>query len=402
MSDSNPAVDTDRQLMTDGNWNAPDTAVLDAIVDGIATQNAVLATVVAVDGSAYRRPGAKMVITDDSNSVGSITAGCLEDDVSALAERVLATGEPRIEQFDLTVDDDVWGLGIGCNGVIDILLEPLDERYQPVADAHQHNDDIAVLTVLDDSGPDVEQGDRAFAYTTDDQALAFETPSWPTQLREAVIEPTQRLLSADSSDSVTITWDGLTTDVFVDSVQTPPELVLFGSGHDVDPVVELAQRVGFRVTVVTFRGAAAETERFDAADRVLSTSPADLRAALSFDTDTHAVVMSHNFVDDRLALDEVLATPVEYIGLVGSRQRFEEMQEAFTAEGRTFTTDERNRIYTPAGLDLGGGTPFHIAQSIVAEVTAIYHDRDPQHLTERMGPIHPRSPVSTAGDDRSE
>jgi len=403
MSDSNPTSDTDRQRMTGDRWNAPDTEVLDAIADGIANQTAVLATVVAVDGSAYRRPGAKMVITDDSDSVGSVTAGCLEDDVSALAERVLATGNSCIEQFDLTGDDDVWGLGVGCNGVVDILIEPLDERYRPVAYAHQNSDDIAVLTVLGNTPTDIQQGNRAFAYPTDNQQLTFETPNWPDQLRKAVIEPTQRLFSAGSSDTVTVSWDENTADVFIDIIQTPPKLIVFGSGHDVDPVVELAKRVGFRVTVVTFRGAAADTDRFDAADRVLSTSPTDLRSVLSFDTDTHAVIMSHNFVDDRLVLNELLATSVQYIGLVGSRQRFEDMQEVFATEGRTFTSDERNRIYTPAGLDLGGGTPFHIAQSIVAEVTAHYHDRDPQHLSERKGPIHPRSRVGTSsGDDRPE
>lgn len=385
--------------MTDSNWSAPDTAVFAAIADGIANQRAVLATIVAVDGSAYRRPGAKMVITDDNDSVGSITAGCLEDEVSALAESVLADGEPRIEQFDLTSTDDVWGLGIGCNGVVDILLDPLDEGYQPVVDAHENNDDIAVLTVLDGTGTDMEQGDRTFAYPTGSQELVFETAGWPDQLLAAVAEPTQALIAADSSDSITSSWDGKTVELFVDTVRTPPELVVFGSGHDVGPVVELAKRVGFSVTVVTFRGAATDTDQFDAAERVVSTSPANLRETLSFDVDTYAVVMSHNFVDDRLALDELLATSVEYIGLVGSRQRFEEMQDAFAAEGRTFRSAERNRIYTPAGLDLGGGTPFHIAQSIVAEVTAVHYDRDPQHLTERKGPIHPRSPVDNSATD---
>jgi xanthine dehydrogenase accessory factor len=159
-------------------------------------------------------------------------------------------------------------------------------------------------------------------------------------------------------------------------------------------VADLAKRVDFRVTVATFRGGAADADRFPAADRVLSTSPADVGETLDFDSDTYAVVMTHNFVDDRIAIEELLATPVEYVGLMGPRERFEEIQEAFADEGRTFTDGERDRIYTPAGLDIGGGTPFHIAQSIVAEVTAVHHGRDPTHLTEREGPIHDRSPVA--------
>lgn len=390
--------------MTTSDWSAPETDVLDAIVSGITDQQAVLATVVAVEGSAYRRPGAKMVIAEDSGGVGAVTAGCLEDQILALAEQVLTDGRPCIERFDLTGNDDAWGLGVGCNGVVDILLEPLTTVYHPVAEAHENADDIAVLTVLDGGETDIEQGDHAFARLTgaaSHRDLSFETTAtdWPDELFMTLTESTAELLATDTSDSITANWEGKTVEVFVDSVCAPPELVVCGSGHDVDPVIELAKRVGFSVSVITFRGAVADDARFSAADRVRTTAPADIRECLTFDTDTYAVVMSHNFVDDRLALDELLATPVEYIGMVGSRGRFEEMQDAFAAEGRRFNAAERDRIYTPAGLDLGGGTPFHIAQSIVAEVTAIHHGRDPQHLTDRTGPIHERSPVTQSVDD---
>jgi xanthine dehydrogenase accessory factor len=409
--------------MTAGDWSVPRTEVLNAVGEAIDGGAAVLATVVAVEGSAYRRPGAKMIVADEGDGVGSITAGCLEDEVLALAEQVLADGRPRVERFDLTGDDDVWGLGVGCNGVIDILLEPLTESYRPVVDAYDRGEDVAVLTVLDGGGTDLARGDRAFAFPTgrdgderdipdykdgenrdrntksgfrngqNGDGLAFEAGEWPTAVLETLAETTARLLAADTSDSVTVEHDGETVEVFVDSVTAPPELVVFGGGHDVAPVAELAAQVDFRVTVATFRGAVAEESRFPAADRVCSTSPADIRATLSFDTDTYAVVMSHNFVDDRLALAELLETPVEYIGLLGPRKRFAEMREAFADEGRTFDDDELERIYTPAGLNLGGGTPFHIAQSIVAEVTAVHHGRDPAHLSERTGPIHTRSPL---------
>ena len=390
--------------MTTSDWSVPETEVLDAIVAGITDQQAVLATVVAVDGSAYRRPGAKMVIADDSDCVGAVTAGCLEDQVLELAKQVVADDEPRTKRFDLTGNNDTWGLGVGCNGVVDILLEPLNSRYRPVAEAHKNADDIAVLTVLDGDETDLEQGDHIFAHPSeadDDRTLSFESTAtdWPDELLTRLTEPTAELLAADASDSIRANWEGKTVDVFVDSVCAPPELVVCGSGHDVNPVIELAKRVGFSVTVVAFRGAVADDARFSAADRVHTTAPADIRGCLAFDTNTYAVVMSHNFVDDRLALEELLATPVEYVGMVGSRGRFEEMQDALAAEGRRFSAADRDRIYTPAGLDLGGGTPFHIAQSIVAEVTAIHHGRDPQHLTDRTGPIHERSPVTQSVDD---
>ncbi|WP_128906345.1 XdhC family protein [Halorubrum amylolyticum] len=384
--------------MTAGDWSVPETEVMDAIAEGLDERNAVLATVVAVEGSAYRRPGAKMVIVDDGDGVGSITAGCLEDEVLELATQVLADSEPRIKRFDLTGDDDVWGLGVGCNGVIDILLEPLDDRYRPVVDAYQRGEDTAVLTVLTADDGRLDLGDRAFGFSTarsDEPDLRFETTAWPEWILEELSPTAELLVGRDKSDSVTVERDGETVEVFVDSVTSPPELIVFGSGHDVAPVASLAKRVDFRVTVASFRGAAAEESRFPAADRVLSTSPSAVRETLSFDENTYAVVMTHNFVDDRIVLEELLETPIEYVGLMGPRKRFEEMQTEFSEEGRTFSESELERIYTPAGLDLGGGTPFHISQSIVAELTAIHHDRDPQHLKEREGTIHKRVEIDS-------
>jgi len=201
------------------------------------------------------------------------------------------------------------------------------------------------------------------------------------------------LLDSDTSDTLSFDRDGETVEVFVDSVTAPPNLVIFGTGHDVAPVADLASQVDFRVTVAGFRGATATEERFPAADEVLSTSPADVRRALDLDGTTYAVVMTHNFIDDRIALEELLESPVPYIGLLGPRERFEEIREECRAEGREFTDAELERIYTPAGLDLGGGTPFHIAQSIAAEVTAVRYGREPKHLREREGHIHERPSI---------
>ncbi len=381
--------------MTAGDWSVPETEVMDAIGTAIDGERSVLATVVGVEGNAYRRPGAKMVIADEADEadgVGSITAGCLEDEVLALAEDVLADGRPRLEEFDLTGDDDVWGLGVGCNGVIDILLEPLDESYRPVVDAYGRGTDMAVLTVLDGEGTDAERGDRVYA-SPENGALSIDAPGWPDWLVDALEGPAAELLDSETSDTLAFDRDGHTVQVFVDSVTAPPELVIFGTGHDVAPVADLASRVDFRVTVAGFRGATATEERFPAAETVISTSPANVREVLDLDRNTYAVIMTHNFIDDRIALEELLESPVPYISLLGPRERFEEIREECRAEGREFTEDELDRIYTPAGLDLGGGTPFHIAQSIVAEVTAVRFDREPGHLKERKGHIHERPSI---------
>jgi xanthine dehydrogenase accessory factor len=178
--------------------------------------------------------------------------------------------------------------------------------------------------------------------------------------------------------------------VFLDPVAVPPSLYVFGSGIDVHPVVELATRTGFRVTVVPFRGGRASEGTFPGADRVVSASAPRLEESLSFDRETYAVLMSHNAVDDRLALEALLETPVPYIGLMGPDERFREITRTLAAEGHELTPPERDRIYAPVGLDLGGGDPYQIATSIVSEVLAVHNGRDPGHLRNHRGPIHER------------
>ncbi|WP_323173559.1 XdhC family protein [Natrialba sp. PRR66] len=380
--------------MSTNDWSLPETAVFDRIRrtldDGTA---AVLATVIAVEGSAYRRPGAKMLIHPEGGGAGSITAGCLEDEVRALATDVLADGAPRIETWDLTGDGDVWGLGIGCNGVITVLLEPLDESYRPIVDARRADHAIGAATVVrTESENDVTVGDRGHYVPNDGFA---EDTDLPASIADELAGPTQKLVAAGKSETLTVETDAGSVDVFVDGVRPPPDLVVFGSGHDVEPVVELATRIDFRVTVVSFRGGRADDGRFPQADAVVSASPREVTDLREWNADTYAVVMSHNFLDDRLALEQLLDTPIEYIGLMGPQKRFEEIREDFADEDRPITDAELERIYTPIGLSLGGDAPYQIAVSIVAEVLAVTHDRTPQHLSRRGGPIHDRTSAET-------
>ncbi|GAB3693846.1 XdhC family protein [Halorubrum pallidum] len=386
--------------MSESNWSVPETEVAQRVqdrLDGDGTD--VLATVVDVEGSAYRRPGAKMLL-DEAGGVGSITAGCIEDDLLAAAGSVRETGRPDRVTYDLMGDDadDVWGLGVGCNGVIDILLEPLNETYRPAVEAFDDGRDVAVLTVLSADGGDGETpdaprqlGDRAYYHPGQDRLRLPDgsaAANWPT---EALADPAADLAGRGSADVVTVEGsDGATLTAFVDGIAAPADLVVFGTGHDVGPVVELAERTDFRVTVVGFRGAVDLDERFPEAHRTVTTSPGTVDEVLDIDERTHAVVMTHNFVDDRLAVETLLRSPAPYVGLMGPHERFDEMLEAFDDEGTTFTEAELESLYTPVGIDLGGGSPYQIAHSIVAEALAVCNDRTPGHLRRRDGAIHDR------------
>lgn len=371
----------------DRGWNVPETTIFERLSGALETgESAAVATVVSVKGSVYRRPGAKMFLTADTTA-GSVTAGCLESDVADIADEVRASGKAQLTRFDLT-DDDEWGLGLGCNGVIELLVEPLDERFESMIDSYHDGDDGVALAVVGSEAKDVSVGDRA--YTTDKDASGLVgLPAW---LQSSVRNQLRNCLAHGQSKTVTVTDpDGDECRVFLDVVGVPPELYVFGSGADVGPVTKLATQAGFRVTVVSFRGGHAEVGSFPDADSVISLSAPQVGAELSFDEATYAIVMSHNLVDDRLAVEALLETPVPYIGVMGPADRFAEIETALAENGQKLTQADRQRIYAPIGLNIGGGAPYQIAMSIVSELLTVHNGRDPVHHREREAAIHERS-----------
>ena len=367
-------------------WGRSD-AVLDRAREGLdRDREAVLVTLVDVEGSAYRRPGAKRLLAPAGESVGTVVPGCLDARLERLAESVLDDGEATTATFDLR-DDDTWGVGVGCDGTVTVLVEPLGSDLEPALDALAARRTVAVVTVIDSEGNRPPVGERAVFDTTGSPVTSHNIPWLDTHIAALLgnqDEPTTGAVTLDGPDG--------DVEVFVDWVEPPPQLVVFGVGPDVDPLVESARIAGFSPTVVGFRTSTAQ-QRFPDAE-VVSTRPADIREAVEFDTDTVAVVATHNFVDDQVTVEQLLATPVPYIGIVGSRDRFERLVEALDGD-RSPSADDR--LYGPAGLDIGGETPGRIALSVVSEALAVRNDRAPRHLRDRGGPIHERRSPGSDG-----
>ncbi|WP_229504803.1 XdhC family protein [Natrinema versiforme] len=346
-------------------------------------ETAALATVVNVEGSGYRRPGAKMVVADDGELQGSVTAGCLEGSVTDLAQDVIADGKTRTETYDLTDDDtDAWGLGLGCNGVIDVLIEPIDESFSPVVEGLNSRRSQTVLTAIESSNPAVRVGDRTVV--ADETFMTAGRSGLPDSAVTNALERTKPLPD-DGAVCVIVEMDDGEVRVFVDRIDPSPELLLFGDQEDINPVASLARQAGFRVRVATARGARAEPDRFPAADEVISTHPTELSDLVTVPEQTYAVLMSHNLIDDQLALDALLDTDIPYVGLMGPRKRFQELREGVGIKGR-----DADRIATPVGLDLGGDEPTAIGFSIVSELLAVHNNRSGGQLSDREGPIHTR------------
>lgn len=348
----------------------------------------VVARVVDVEGSAYRRPGATMLVDRDADSMGAITAGCLEGPATDLAATVFETGRPVLATFDLT-DDDEWGLGLGCNGIVDVLFEPLaSHHWRTALAALESRESVAMLTAVASDGPRVDAGDGAVLGT---DGSFGSTATLPETLLVRLREQATRRRSDGGAATVSVDTEQGRTTVFVQGLVPSPELLLFGHQSDVHSVARLARQVGFRVTVASARGAKTDAEQFPSAHEVRGTRAADLSDVVDAPTRTYAVLMSHNLTDDALAMESLLKdTDVPYVGLMGPRERFREVKAESEVTGVTYSEAELQRVSTPVGLDLGGGEPAQVALSIVAEALAVHNGREGGRLGAETGPIHDR------------
>jgi xanthine dehydrogenase accessory factor len=351
---------------------------------------AAVVTVAAVNGSAYRRPGAKMLVPADADTVGAVTAGCLEGPVVDIATEVLENGSPRLEVFDLLEsDDDNWGLGLGCNGIIDVFVEPLDASLDRALATLADGESVTLVTVVESTGNPSVGSRSTIGSDWVRRDLADRDPI-PASILESISETTEAAHGTGATRTVELDVEGGAVTLLVDSLQPLSELLLFGSQNDLPPLARLADDVGFRVTVHSPRGTVDETT-VPHADTVTTGHPSTVADSLTVDEHTYAVVMSHNLIDDRIAVESLLSdTDVPYVGLMGPRSRFEKLRASMADDGVTLSQSALDRLSTPVGLDLGGGEPLEIALSVVSEVLAVSNGRGGGRLRDRDGPIHPR------------
>jgi len=347
-----------------------------------------LATIVAVRGSTYRRPGARLLVPEEGSPVGNISGGCLEGDVADMARVVMEEGRARLAGWDLTADDDaVWGLGLGCNGAIEVFIEPAEKAAEvagALRAALEEERPISVVTVVESSHPGVDPGARLVVRPdgTSDGSLGDATVDAPA------MEAAKRLLGEERSE-VRELADGVRA--FVEVLDPPLRLVVCGAGHDAIPLVRAASVLGWNVTVVDDRPAFLTQARFPEARGLVEVDdPADAAKAAGVDERAYAVVMTHNFLKDKEYVRSLLGSPAAYIGMLGPGARTERLLMELRDEGVELTEIDRERIHGPAGLDLGGEGPEEIAQAILAEIVAVKRRRAGGFLRDRPGPIHDR------------
>ena len=366
------------------------TDVLTAIGSLAASgQRMALATIVAVRGSTYRRPGARLLVPEEGAPIGNISGGCLEGDVADMARLVMEEGRARLAGWDLTADDDaVWGLGLGCNGAIEVFIEPADravEAARALRTALEEERPISLVTVIESTEPDtIAPGARLIVMPDG----AVEGSLGRSDVEAEAIAAARELLTTERSEIRTVA-EGVRA--FVEILEPPLRLVICGAGHDAVPLVRAASLLGWNVTVVDDRPAFLNRERFPEAHGFASVDdPSEVAAAVTVDARTFVVVMTHNFLRDKAYLRELLTTDARYVAMLGPAARTQRLLMELEEEGTPITDEGRSRIHGPAGLDLGSEGPEEIAQAIIGEIVAVRRGRDGGFLKERPTPIHDR------------
>jgi xanthine/CO dehydrogenase XdhC/CoxF family maturation factor len=361
-----------------------------AAIEALAAkgERMALATIVAVRGSTYRRPGARLLVPEEGAPVGNISGGCLEGDVADMARVVMDEGRARLAGWDLTADDDaVWGLGLGCNGAIEVFIEPAERAAQVAGALRMALEDerpICVVTVVESGDPAVGPGARIVVPLEGDPSGTVGTPAADA----AALTAAREQLEAERSEVRTLA-EGVRA--FVEVLEPPVRLLICGAGHDAIPLVRAASVLGWHAIVADDREAFLSRDRYpEAAGFVHVDAPEDAAKAAAVDERTFVVVMTHNFLRDKAYLRTMLPSSAAYVGMLGPAARTERLLAELAEEGVEVTPERRGRIHGPAGLDLGSEGPEEIAQSILAEIVAVRHGRAGGFLKERPGPIHDR------------
>jgi len=356
-----------------------------------AGRQTALATVVLVEGSSYRRAGARMLVTEDGQLTGAISGGCLEGDALRKARLAISQSKPMLVTYDTTDDDDAkFGVGLGCNGIIHILIEPVfpENENSPINLFKQFlskREPVALITMFSLNNRHAAQPGTCLLMTSDEQT----TGSIPdNEIKDALLADAKDVLKNGNSVTKTYVYgNGYTC--FIELLQPAVSLIIFGAGNDAIPMVQLASVLGWQVTLVDGRANYAVPERFPLVKKIIIAKPEQTLSQLFFDKRTVIVLMTHNYNYDMAMLKQLLPLELPYVASLGPKKRLQRMLDELQEEGINFTSRQLKSIYGPAGIDIGSENSDEIALSIIAEIQAVLNKRIVNSLRDKTA-VHNR------------
>jgi xanthine dehydrogenase accessory factor len=348
-----------------------------------------LATVVQVEGSSYRRAGARMLVTEDGELTGAISGGCLEGDALRKARLVMAQQQPMLVTYDTTDDDDAkLGVGLGCNGIIHILIEPIftDNPHHPIQLFKKFlskRQNAVVVTLFSLADRKATQPGTCMFVTGEEHLINCNIDS----LQEELLKDAQTVLQNGRSATQTYQAEAELTG-FVELLKPAVSLLIFGAGNDAIPLVQMASVLGWHTTVVDGRTNYAVSSRFPLAKRVLLAKPEYALEQLSIDARTVVVLMTHNYNYDLAMLQQLLPLQLTYVGSLGPKKKLQRMLDELQEDGIEITAQQLQSIYGPTGLNIGAETSEEIALSILSEIQAVLLKQEGGSLRDRTSVIH--------------
>jgi xanthine dehydrogenase accessory factor len=348
-----------------------------------------LATVVKVRGSSYRSPGARMLITDDGRWVGSISGGCLEGDALRKARQVMVEKKSMTVTYDTREESNQnLGVGLGCNGVIDVLIEPVDpsDPLNPVQLFDEFiaaKEPMALATIFTENGI----GEKLLITIGGRVHHSFSS----RVLSDLIKPDLAQLFQSGKSQARKYSLGNTEVEVFIELIQPSITLIIFGGGFDARPVSQLAKSLGWNVQITDECVAHIAPIFFPSADKLSLCQREFIDRDFEITPYTACVLMSHNYDYDRDVLKKLLRSPSPYIGILGPRKRLDKMYAEFSSAGIVVSDADSLRVHAPIGLDIGAEAPDEIAVSIIAEIQTKFAGRSGGFLKHREGPIHERN-----------
>lgn len=329
-----------------------------------------------------------MLIMDDGHWVGSISGGCLEGDALRKARQVMNDQQAVTVTYDTREESNQnLGIGLGCNGVIDVLIEPCGPALQ--------NNPIGLF----ESFLDTQQPLALATIFSSTKAIGEKFLMTPTgeilhpqnkQVHQLLVKDLIKLFETKKSEPKVYESSGEETAVFLELIQPQISLIIFGGGFDARPVSQLAKSLGWEVQVTDECVAHIAPVFFPEADKLSLCHRDFIDRDFVITPYTACVLMSHNYTYDRDVLQKLIGSETPYIGILGPRKRFDKMLEEFSEKEISFSTDQIRKVHSPIGLDIGAEAPDEIAVSIVAEIQSVFSNRSGGFLKYRSGPIHQR------------
>lgn len=345
-----------------------------------------LATVVKVEGSSYRQPGARMLVTEDGLLTGAISGGCLEGDALRKALLSIHQQQNKLITYNTSNEDDSEvGLQLGCNGIVHILFEYIDDAVEnnPIQLLQQlefERKDAVVATVFSLKRQAAQQGTLLFYREN-------ETPIYANNTALNILEDVKQALNIKAT-VVRQLHDEQENEVLADYINPPVSLVIVGAGNDVQPLVKMTSLLGWEITIGEGRATHATKKRFPEARNVFVVKPEQLLENISIDAQTYFVLITHNYKYDLAVLKLLVQTNCNYIGILGTKTKLNRMLDDLNSEGIQLTEEKLTTIYGPIGLDLGAETAEEIALSIVAEIKAVMSGKQGVSLKYKTEKIH--------------